>query len=97
MESTGKPLKSALDLALERVAQRDGTIARLTDTQKAALAEIDSKTRAKLAELEILGNDRLAKAVSDPEQVEKIKAEQRTALERTRSRAEDEKERVRKG
>ena len=97
MESTGKQLKSALDLALERVAQRDGTMASLTDAQKAALAEIDSKTRAKLAELEILGNDRLAKAASDPDQIEKIKAEQRTAMEKIRSRAEEEKERVRKG
>ncbi len=97
MTSTSKPLKSALDLALERMAQRDGSITRLTDAQKAALAEIDNKTRAKLAELEILGSDRLTKVGDDPEQIEKIKAEQRAAMEKVRSRTEDEKERVRKG
>ena len=62
MKSTDKSLKSALDLAMERLAQRDGAPARLTDAQKTALAEVDCKTKAKLAEREILGSDRLAKA-----------------------------------
>ncbi len=96
MVAPGKPLKSALDLALERLAQRDGTPAKLTDAQKAALAEIDRKTQAKLAEMEILGRQSLAKAGEDPEQVEKIKAEQRAARDKVKARAEEEKERVRK-
>ena len=97
MESTGKSLKSALDLAMERLAQRDGALAKLTDVQKAALAEVDRKTKAKQAELEILGSDRLAKAGEDPEKVEPIKAEQRAEMEKIRARAEQEKERIRKG
>ena len=97
MKSTDKTLKSALDLAMERLTQRDGALAKLTDVQKAALAEIDRKTRAKLAEREILGSDQLAKAGDDPEKVEPIKAIQRAEIEKIKTRAEEEKERIRKG
>jgi len=97
MKSTDKSLKSALDLAMERLAQRDGALAKLTDVQKAALAEVDRKTRAKLAEREILGSDQLAKAGDDPEKVEPIKAIQRAEIEKIKTRAEKEKERIRKG
>jgi len=97
MKSTDKSLKSALDLAMERLAQRDGALAKLTDVQKAALAEVDRKTRAKLAEREILGSDQLAKAGDDPEKVEPIKAVQRAEIKKIKTRAEEEKERIRKG
>ena len=97
MKSTDKSLKSALDLAMERLAQRDGALAKLTDVQKAALAEVDRKTRAKLAEREILGSDQLAKAGDDPEKIEPIKAIQRAEIKKIKTRAEEEKERIRKG
>ena len=97
MKSTDKTLKSALDLAMERLTQRDGALAKLTDVQKAALAEVDRKTKAKLAEREILGSDQLAKAGDDPEKVDPIKAIQRAEIEKIKTRAEEEKERIRKG
>ena len=97
MESTGKSLKSALDLAMERLAQRDGALAKLTDAQKAALAEVDRKTKAKLAEREILGSDHLAQAGDDPEKVDPIKAQRRSEIEKIKTRAQEEKERIRKG
>jgi len=97
MESTGKSLKSALDLAMERLAQRDGVVAKLTHAQKTALAEVDRKTKAKLAEMEILGSDRMVKAGEDPEKIEPIKAQQRAEIEKIKVRAEQEKERIRKG
>ena len=97
MKSTGQSLKSALDLAIERLAKRDGALTKLTDAQKAALAEVDRKTTAKLAEWEILGSDRLAKAGDDPEKIEPIKAEQRAEIEKIKTRAQEEKERIRKG
>ncbi|MBU4211752.1 MAG: hypothetical protein KKD33_04125 [Verrucomicrobia bacterium] len=90
-------MKSALDLAMERLQERDGARAKLTDAQKAALAEVDRKTKAKLAEREILGSDWLAKAGDDPEKVEPIKAEQRAEIEKIKARAEQEKEHIRKG
>ncbi len=95
MESTGKPLKSALDLALERVARSDGDPPKLTAAQKSALAEVERQTQAKLAELEILGNDRQAKAEADPEKVAALQAEQRAAMEKIRARAEEAKARIR--
>lgn len=97
MKTTDKGLKSALDLAMERLAQRDGAPTKLTDAQKVALAEVDRKTKAKLAEREILARDRLIKAGDDPDQVEPIKAEQRAEIAKIKNRAEEEKERIRKG
>ncbi len=97
MKSDHQSLKSALDLAMERLAQRDGAPAKLNDAQKIALAEVDRKTRAKQAELEILGHDRLAKAGDDLEKIELIKAEQRAEIEKIKALAEEEKERIRKG
>ncbi|MFH1477694.1 MAG: hypothetical protein ABIH24_09435 [Verrucomicrobiota bacterium] len=97
MQTTEKSLKSALDLAMERLARRDGAPARLTSAQKAALAEVDRKTKAKLAEREILGSDSLVKAGDDQEKAEVIKASQRAEIEKIKARAEEEKERIRKG
>lgn len=97
MKGTGKNLKSAVDLAMERLAQRDGVLTKLTDRQKSALAEIDRQTAAKLAEREILGGDRLMKAGEDPEKIESLKAAQRAEIEKIKSWAQAEKERIRKG
>lgn len=97
MKSNDKSLKSALDLAMERLVQRDGALAKLTDAQKAALAEVDRKTKAKLAEREILESDRFVKAGEDPEKIEAIRAEQRAEIGKIKARAEEEKERIRKG
>lgn len=97
MPADDKPLKSAFDLAMERLARSERPAAPLSAAQKAALAEIDRQTKAKLAELEILGNDRLAKAAAEPEKAETIKAEQRAAMEKIRSRAAADKERIRQG
>ncbi len=97
MKTTGKNLKSAIDLAMERLAQRDGLPAKLTEEQKVALAEVDRQTAAKLAEHEILGGDRLMKAGEDPEKIESLKAAQRAEIEKIKSRAQAEKERIRKG
>ena len=73
------------------------SLAKLTDAQKAALAEVDRKTKAKQAELEIMGNDRLTKAGEDQDKIDPIKAEQRKEMEKIKARAEQEKERIRKG
>lgn len=53
-----KPLKSSLELAMERLAKKDADagIANtpITDAQKAAIAETRNFYEAKLAELEVL-------------------------------------------
>ena len=88
-------LKSAYELAMERLARKAGPEPKLTDEQKKALAEIDRTTRAKIAELEIMLADRIAKVQDNPEQLEKTQTEHRAAIEKIKSRAEAEKEKIR--
>ncbi len=85
MSESKKPgLKSAYELALERM-QQDGIEPPREDSmdQKArdAVAEIRRRAEAKLAELEILHKDRLARAASFADQ-EKERSE--FALDRAR-------------
>jgi len=54
-------MKTAYELAMERLNQQSPTV-NLTDEQKAALAEIDSKIDAKIAERELTLNAEIDKA-----------------------------------
>ena len=92
-------MKSALELAMERLEQKDGKIAPLSTAQKQALAEVDSRAKAKTAETEILMQQRLAaaRASGAPAQIEEVEGQLRTDLNRIRRRAEDDKERIRRG
>ena len=67
--SDDKPLKSAIELAMERMAQKDAeagiTSRPLTDAQKAAIAETRNFYEAKLAELEVLHQSTL-RGTADP-------------------------------
>lgn len=96
VEKTSPSIKSAYELALARLAQREGQGPALTAEQKKALAAVDQKTKAKIAELEIMGASRLAAAPDNLEQIEKLKAEQRVTIEKIRAQAEAEKEKIRR-
>ncbi|MEZ5319124.1 MAG: hypothetical protein R2752_17115 [Vicinamibacterales bacterium] len=67
--SDGKPLKSAYELAMERLQKKDADAGvehtPLTDAQKAAIAEVRKVYEARLAELEILHQSTL-RATPDP-------------------------------
>jgi hypothetical protein len=67
---TEKPLKSAFELAMERLKEKDaaaGVQTRpLTDEQKAAIAEARSFYDAKIAEIEVLHQSKIRR-VADPE------------------------------
>lgn len=80
--------KSALELAMERLKKKDadaGVVAhKLTDTQKAAIAEARSVHEARVAELQILHRGKQLTA-ADPEVIEKIEQEYRRDLERLAS------------
>ncbi len=80
--------KSALELAMERLKKKDaeaGVVERkLTDAQKAAIAEARSLHEARVAELQILHRGRQLAAV-DPQEIEKIEQEYRRDLERLAS------------
>ena len=93
-------MKSAYELAMERLAQSDpagGT--KLTPEKKARLAEIDLVYKGKIAEREIFLKRQLnqALAAGSLDESEKIRTElahERARLEEDR---ESEKERVRRG
>jgi hypothetical protein len=57
-------MKSAYELAMERLNKERGPERKLTDEQKAALAEIDRKYEAKIAEARLGGTGRLSGAQS---------------------------------
>ena len=57
-------MKSAYELAMERLQQASPSLS-LTEEQKKALAEIDSKYRAKIAEKELFLNEQIRKAQTE--------------------------------
>jgi hypothetical protein len=89
-------MKTAYELAMERLSKTAPAVP-LTDAQKAALAELDAKYRAKIAEREIFLKGELDKAtgVGDMEalqQLEKQLASERKVLA---AEMEEKKEAVR--
>ena len=94
-----RPLKSAVELALERLKKKDaeaGVEARpVTDAQKAAIAEARNFYEAKLAEAEVLHQSTL-KTMREPEQREALLQEYRRDRERLTSERDAKIERIRK-
>jgi hypothetical protein len=80
-----KPMKSAYELAMERLRKHDedeGVVQKaLTDDQKAAVAELRTVYKAKLAELEILHQGR-SRATVDPAERQALEDEYRRQRER---------------
>ena len=95
-----KPLKSALELAMERLAKKDadaGIEAKpLTETQKAAIAETRNFYDAKIAEQEVLHQSKMRSAF-DPEVRETLTAEYRRDRERLTSERDRKIEKIRRG
>lgn len=46
-------MKSAYELAMERLAAKDGALKALTEDQKRRMADLDTRLKAKIAEREI--------------------------------------------
>ena len=92
--------KSALDLAMERLRAADTEAGieetRLTDAQKAAIAEARTVGTSRLAEREILFKDALRK-VFEPS--EREKAEEEYRVDRSRIEADRDRsiDRIRRG
>ena len=91
-------MKSAYELAMERLAKSDPSIAPLTAEKKARLAEIDRVYQGKVAEREIFLKQKLQSALGTRNLDEADKIRQEIASEKARLEAEreDEKERVRR-
>ena len=92
-------MKSAYELAMERLAKSDPDAARpLTEEQKRRLAEIDRVYQGKTAEREIFLKQQLNTALAAQQFEEADKVRQQIAREKTRLEEErdTEKERVRR-
>lgn len=92
-------MKSAYELAMERLAKSDPDAGRpLSAEQKARLAEIDRVYQGKIAEREIFLKKQLNDALADGKADEVAKIQQQLVNERARltEEREDEKERVRR-
>jgi hypothetical protein len=94
-----RAMKSAYELAMERLAKADPASTPLSAEKKARLAEIDRVYQGKLAEREIFLKQQLeaalaARKLDDADQLRKQISSEKARLEEER---EDEKERVRRG
>lgn len=92
-------MKSAYELAMERLAKSDPAAAPLSAEKKARLADLDRVYQGKLAEREIFLQQQLATALGaqkfdEADQIRKQLVSERARLEEER---EEEKERVRRG
>lgn len=93
-----KPLKSAYELAMERLKQADAETGvesrRLTDEQKAAIADVRRFYEAKLAEQEILHRSTLRKT-PDPEARAALEEEYRRDRDRLAGERDAKLEKIR--
>ena len=82
--SDDKPLKSSIELAMERMARKDadaGIVSKpLSDAQKAAIAETRNFYEAKLAELEVLHQSKV-NGTFDPAERETLEQQYRRERE----------------
>jgi len=95
-------LKSAYELAMERLRERDreaGVEERgaLTEEQKRLIGEVRQKAKAKLAELEILHGKNLVGAAGDPTKIAEIEEHYQIDRRRVDSSAEEEIAEIRGG
>jgi hypothetical protein len=95
-----KPLKSAYELAMERLRKSDeaaGTQSTpLTDTQRAAIGEVRNFYEAKLAEQQVLHQSRL-RTTLDPAERDTLDQEYRRDRERLSSERDNKIQKIRKG
>lgn len=89
-------MKSAYELAMERLEKKAPSVA-LTTEQKQQIAEIESKFRAQIAEKELFLKDQIAKAHAGgkPEEAESLQKQLTIDIRRLQEDAEAKKEKLR--
>ncbi|MFQ5670597.1 MAG: hypothetical protein ACE5HD_08800 [Acidobacteriota bacterium] len=99
----GDRLKSAYELAVERLAKKDGARGsrrrplRLTPKQKQKIAAIRAEYRAKLAEREILHGSRREELAGDPEALGRLEEGYRREREHLQAQCDLKIRQVKKG
>jgi hypothetical protein len=95
-----RPLKSALDLAMERLRKKDADagieLRPLTDAQKAAIADVRNFYDAKIAEQEVLHHSALRRTF-DPAERDTLDEQYRRDRERLTSERDGKIDRIRRG
>ena len=87
--------KSAVEIAMEKLKARgDYTERRLSNEQKAEIADLRSRYKAKIAELEIHQESKLQMATT-PEEVETLRTELTVERDRLNEAAESKVEEIR--
>ena len=86
-------MKSAYELAMEKLGG-DAT-PKLTDQQKAEIAEIDNRCKAKIAETEVMSQQQIDQAGDDSAKVEQVREALSTEIRRMREKAEVQKNKIR--
>jgi hypothetical protein len=97
-----RPLKSAYELAMERLRRKDREEGieperPLGEAQKERIAELRREAKAKLAEMEILHRKDVAAVGGDAEKVRDLEEKYRIDRARVESRLDGEISRVRRG
>jgi hypothetical protein len=87
-------MKSAYELAMERLKQTAPSV-KLTAAQKKALADLDSKYAAKIAEREIALNAEIARAADDVAGEESLREQLICERKKLQAELEEKKEQVR--
>jgi len=90
-------IKSALEIAMERLEKKEGRPRTLSDEQKEALSEVEQKLQARIAEEEILTGQKLAevRARGDLEEAAQIESWKNEEVARLKREAERRKEQIR--
>lgn len=91
-------MKTAYELAMERLSQSSPGV-KLSAEQKRAIAELESRCRARIAERELVLKEEIAKAAAAGDADKLAELEQQLANERKKlqSDLEEKKEQVRRG
>jgi len=89
-------MKSAYELAMERLQKTSPSLS-LTEEQKKALAEIDSKYRAKIAEKELFLRDQIRKAQTEgkADDIDSLEKQLASDVRRLQEECEASKEKMR--
>ena len=100
--SDEKPLKSAFELAMEKLRDRDRReggegVGELSARQKRRIAELRRAAQAKLAELEILHRGRRAAVQGQPEELAKVEEHYAIDRRRVESKLESDIARIKRG
>ncbi len=88
-------MKTAYELAMERLEKESPSGPSLTDDQKAALAEAEKQCASKIAEKKILADQEIQKNYGNPDAIAKIQEQLQQDIRILESERDQEKERIR--